>query len=222
MNRSLARLYRSMEIEAVFQMWTVLLLCLACSAWLATALAAEDLSVPPPMPAEAPSASSPPAKRQPAPKGSCPDCGVIRSIEQTEEERRGDEMPSYISSPQYLGQRDFSRPVVGPVLGITFGKGQTTQTFVGAAGSETMRRRIKQADLRSHGRLRRRPPRPDRAAGHRRLARRRPRACRRVAPGAAQGVAGNRLTGIGRATALAFARERARIVVSGRRDEIVY
>jgi hypothetical protein len=123
---------------------TVLLLCLACSAWLAAALAAEDLSVPPPLPADAPSTSSPPAKRQPAPKGTCPNCGVIRSIKQTEQERRGDEMPSYISSPQYLEQRDFSKPIVGPVLGITFGKGQTTQTFVGAAGSETMRRRILQ------------------------------------------------------------------------------
>ncbi len=123
---------------------TALLLCVAGSAWLATALAAEDLSVPPPIPADVPSASSPPAKWQSAPKGSCPNCGVIRSIKQTEEERRGKEMPSYIGSPQYLEQRDFSKPVVGPVLGITFGKGQTTQPFVGAAGSETMRRRIKQ------------------------------------------------------------------------------
>ena len=124
---------------------TVLLLCLACSARLATALAAQDLSVPPPMPADAPSTSSTPAapaKRPP--KGPCPNCGVIRSIEQTEQERRGDEMPSYISSPQYLDQRGDSKPYVGPVLGITFGKGQTTQTFVGAAGSETMRRRILQ------------------------------------------------------------------------------
>ena len=30
------------------------------------------------------------------------------------------------------------------MLGISFGKGQTTQTFVGAAGSESMRRRILQ------------------------------------------------------------------------------
>jgi hypothetical protein len=123
---------------------TLLLLCLACSVWLATALAAQDLSVPPPLPADSPPASSAPAKPQPAPKGPCPNCGVIRSIEQMEQERGRDEMPSYISSPQYLKQRDFSNPIVGPVLGVTFGKGQTTQTFVGAAGSETMRRRILQ------------------------------------------------------------------------------
>lgn len=121
---------------------TVLLFCLACSVWLATALAAQDLSVPPPMPAEGPS-SSPQAQRQPAGKP-CPNCGVIRSIVQTERERRGDDMPTYIGSPQYLDQRDFSKPIVGPVMGITFGKGQTTTTFVGAAGSETMRRRILQ------------------------------------------------------------------------------
>ena len=126
------------------QTMTVLLLCLAGSAWLATALAAEDLSVPPPMPADTPQAPTPPAKQQAAPKGPCLNCGVIRSITQTEQERRPDEMPSYIGSPQYRDQRGFSDPLVGPVLGITFGKGQTTQTFVGAAGSETMRRRILQ------------------------------------------------------------------------------
>jgi len=123
---------------------SVLLFCLAGSAWLVSALAAEDLSVPPPMPADAPQSSSPPAQRQAPPKGPCVNCGVIRSIKQTEQERRPDEMPTYIGSPQYLEQRDFSKPLVGPVLGITFGKGQTTQTFVGAAGSETMRRRILQ------------------------------------------------------------------------------
>ena len=113
---------------------TGLLHGLAWSAWLATALAAEDLSVPPPLPAETQSTSSPPAKRTPQPKGPCTNCGVIRSIEQSESERRPREMPSYIESPQYTEQRDFSRPVVGPLLGITFGKGQSTQTFVGAAG----------------------------------------------------------------------------------------
>jgi hypothetical protein len=123
---------------------TGLLHGLAWSAWLATALAAEDLSVPPPMPAEAPSSSSTPAKRPPPPKGPCSNCGVIRSIEQTETERHPREMPSYIGSPQYTEQRDFSKPFVGPVLGITFGKGQSTQTFVGAAGSEAMRQRIMQ------------------------------------------------------------------------------
>jgi hypothetical protein len=121
---------------------TVLLLCLACSAWVATALAAEDLSVPPPLPADGPPSAAPQGQRQPGKP--CPNCGVIRSIVQTERERRGDDMPTYIGSPQYLEQRDFSKPVVGPVMGITFGKGQATTTFVGAAGSETMRRRILQ------------------------------------------------------------------------------
>lgn len=116
---------------------TVLLFCLACSACVA-ALADQDLSVPPPLPAGEP--SSPP----PQPGKPCPNCGVIRSIVQTERERRGDDMPTYIGSPQYLEQRDFSKPVVGPVMGITFGRGQSTSTFVGAAGSETMRRRILQ------------------------------------------------------------------------------
>ena len=47
---------------------TALLLCLAGSAWLAIALAAEDLSVPPPMPADTPSSSSAPqSARRPAP-----------------------------------------------------------------------------------------------------------------------------------------------------------
>ena len=121
-------------------------LCIACSGWLTVALAAQDLSVPPPMPADTPSSSSAPqSARRPAPaKTPCASCGVIRSIRQTETERRQDDVPTYIGSEQYLQQRDFSKPVVGPVLGVTFGKGQTTTTFVGAAGSETMRRRILQ------------------------------------------------------------------------------
>lgn len=127
----------------------VLLFCLACSAWLAAAMASQDLSVPPPMPAgDAKGAPAQPSTTTPAPQQAaakpCANCGVIRSITQTEREHRGDDMPTYIGSPQYLEQRDFSKPVVGPVMGITFGRGQTTSTFVGAAGSETMRRRILQ------------------------------------------------------------------------------
>ena len=125
---------------------TLLLFCIACSGWLSVAFAAQDLSVPPPMPADTPSSSSAPQPpRQAAPaKTPCTNCGVIRSIRQVETERRSDDVPTYIGSEQYLQQRDFSQPVVGPVLGLTFGKGQTTTTFVGAAGSETMRRRILQ------------------------------------------------------------------------------
>ena len=114
---------------------------------------------------------------------------MIRSITQTEQERRPDEMPSYIGSPQYRDQRGFSDPLVGPVLGITFGKGQTTQTFVGAAGSETMRRRILQISYEvtvsfDDGRFG-----LIEVAGHRRPARGRPRARGRLAPGAGQEVA---------------------------------
>jgi hypothetical protein len=124
---------------------TLLVLCLACGGWLAGALAAEDLSVPPPMPSNTPAPSPPQPTTRPVPaKGPCKSCGVIRSIRQTETESRRDDVPTYIGSPQYLEQRDFSKPIVGPVLGITFGKGQATSTYVGAAGSETMRRRILQ------------------------------------------------------------------------------
>jgi len=69
---------------------------------------------------------------------------VIRSIRQVERERPAREMPSYIGSPQYLDSRRYSEPHVGPVFGLTFGKGQTTETFVGAAGSEQMRQRMLQ------------------------------------------------------------------------------
>jgi hypothetical protein len=119
----------------------VLLACLAGAAWLATARAAEDLSVPPPLPSDS-SPTSSPAKPQPAIKGACDNCGVIRSIRQVQRERPAREMPTYIGSPQYLDSRRYSEPHVGPVFGLTFGKGQTTQAYVGAAGSEQMRQRI--------------------------------------------------------------------------------
>jgi hypothetical protein len=119
----------------------VLLVSLTSVAWLTIARAAEDLSVPPPLPAEA-STPVQPAKPQPAVKGACDDCGVIRSIRQMERERPAREMPTYIESPEYLNSRRYSEPHVGPVFGLTFGKGQTTQTFVGAAGSEQMRQRV--------------------------------------------------------------------------------
>jgi hypothetical protein len=127
---------------------TMLLLCLLGSAWLATALAAEDLSLPPPMPADAPSGArvpqQEPVQQKPKFKGACTHCATIRSIRQVEQERQGREVPGYIGSSQYLQQRDFSKPLIGPVLSITFGKGQTTETSVGAVGSESMQRRILQ------------------------------------------------------------------------------
>jgi len=109
---------------------------------LSAAASAEDIPPPPPMPEE-------PARRAteaPPPGGSvreCRDCGVVRSIRGVERERptrRG--VPTYMTSDQYLDGRRYSEPMVGPVFGMTFGKGQETRSFVGAAGSETMRQRI--------------------------------------------------------------------------------
>ena len=78
-------------------------------------------------------------------KSGCTDCAVIRTIRPLERERATRrEMPSYMTSPQYLDTRRYSEPYVGPVLGITFGPGQETKTFVGAAGSPAMRQRILQ------------------------------------------------------------------------------
>jgi hypothetical protein len=113
---------------------------LAGAGWLACALAAE---VPPP-PAIPPDAAAAPSPQKPKAdvKGRCVDCAVIRSIRQIERERPAREMPSYIGSPQYLESRQYSQPQVGPVFGIRFGPGRTSETYVGAAGSETMRRRI--------------------------------------------------------------------------------
>ncbi len=101
--------------------------------------------MPPPMPADAPATLRTARKAATGAEGPLPQ--LRRDPLDPADGTRsggGDEMPSYIGSPQYLEQRDFSKPIVGPVLGISFGKGQTTQTFVGAAGSETMRRRILQ------------------------------------------------------------------------------
>jgi hypothetical protein len=113
---------------------------LASTAWFACALAAE---VPPPpgIPADTAPAASP-QKPKADVTGRCVDCAVIRSIRQIERERPAREMPSYIGSPQYLESRQYSQPQVGPVLGIRWGSGQESETYVGAAGSETMRRRI--------------------------------------------------------------------------------
>lgn len=121
----------------------------ACIAVALTTLSAsgsaEDLAVPPPMsedevpghaPAQTPRAAAPQTSE-------CRDCGVVRSIRGVERERPTQgSVSTYMTSEQYLEGRRYSEPMVGPVFGMTFGKGQETRSFVGAAGSETMRQRI--------------------------------------------------------------------------------
>jgi len=104
------------------------------------ATAAEEVPAPPPLP----EAQSAPRKTPPGTlKGECIDCGVVRSIRTIETERRTQrEIPSYMTSSQYLDTRRYSQPYVGPVVGVTFGPGQSTQSFVGAAGSPSMRQRM--------------------------------------------------------------------------------
>jgi hypothetical protein len=102
--------------------------------------AAEDVPPPPPMP---PGDAAPARAPAAASKGECATCGVIRSIRAVERERKTSrEVPAYMTSDQYLNTRRYSEPRVGPVFGLTFGPGQETKTFVGAAGSEAMRQRI--------------------------------------------------------------------------------
>jgi len=120
--------------------------CIAVAlAMLSASGSAEDLAVPPPLSEDAAPAGEPvPASRPSAPQaGECRDCGVVRSIRSVERERptRGS-VSTYMTSEQYLEGRRYSEPMVGPVFGMTFGKGQETRSFVGAAGSETMRQRI--------------------------------------------------------------------------------
>ena len=102
--------------------------------------AAEDVPPPPPMPEEGTQPSAP--KPAAAPR-ECRDCGTVRSIRALERQRpMTREVPTYMTSDQYLSNREYSEPMVGPVFGISFGKGQETKSFVGAAGNETMRQRI--------------------------------------------------------------------------------
>jgi hypothetical protein len=104
------------------------------------ALAAETVPPPPPMPAGNTASEAAPAATI---KGKCVNCGVIRSIRAVERERKTSrEVPSYMTSDQYLNTRRYSEPRVGPVFGLTFGPGQETKSFVGAAGNETMRQRM--------------------------------------------------------------------------------
>lgn len=101
---------------------------------------ADDIPPPPPMPEDDAARTAPAA---PAAARACRDCAVIRSIRSIERERpRQREVPTYMTSEQYLANRSYSQPMVGPVFGMTFGPGQETRSFVGAAGSATMRQRI--------------------------------------------------------------------------------
>ena len=108
--------------------------------WLA--LAAEvDVPLPPTIPAE----TSPPARpvQEKAVEDDCTDCAVVRSIRQVQRERATGDVPGYMTSPQYLDQRRYSEPTVGPVVGFSFGPGsEGNRPFVGAAGSSTMRNRV--------------------------------------------------------------------------------
>lgn len=105
------------------------------------AAAADDLAVPPTIDergrATAESAEDRGGKKP------CVDCAVVRSIRQVQRERPGGDVPTYMTSPQYLEQRRYSEPTVGPIVGFSFGPGsEGSRPFVGAAGSSTMRNRI--------------------------------------------------------------------------------
>jgi hypothetical protein len=78
--------------------------------------------------------------------GTCVNCAVIRSIRTVERERATPrQVPSYINSTQYESTvAAGGPPLVGPVVGFTFGPGSNNQTFVGAAGSPAMRQRLMQ------------------------------------------------------------------------------
>jgi hypothetical protein len=61
---------------------------------------------------------------------------VIRSIrEVTREKKRGRELPPYVGSQEYRDTRRDSPAVVGPVVGMTFGRGGENRSYVGAMGS---------------------------------------------------------------------------------------
>lgn len=99
--------------------------------------AADD--APPSLPAD------PPQRAQPQrPAGvACDRCAVVRSIRAAEHPRSDRRhIPNYMASEQYLATRRYSEPYVGPVVGMTFGPGQETRRFAGAAGSNTMRQSV--------------------------------------------------------------------------------
>jgi hypothetical protein len=73
----------------------------------------------------------------------CDNCGIVQTIRSFERERSDRRrIPNYMASEQYLGTRRYSEPHVGPVVGMTFGPGGETRTFVGAAGANTMRQSV--------------------------------------------------------------------------------
>jgi len=76
----------------------------------------------------------------------CVNCAVIRSIRTVERERTTPRrIPTYVNSAQYQNTINAGGPpLVGPVVGFTFGPGSSTQGFVGAAGSPAMRERLMQ------------------------------------------------------------------------------
>ncbi len=122
----------------------VLLSSLIVTSLLATwlALAADvDVPLPPTIPAETREPARPVQDK--AVKRDCTDCAVVRSIRRVQRERATGDVPGYMTSPQYLDQRRYSEPTVGPVVGFSFGPGsEGSRPFVGAAGSSTMRNRI--------------------------------------------------------------------------------
>jgi hypothetical protein len=108
--------------------------------WIALAADA-DVPLPPTIPADTGEPARPAQDK--AVKGDCTDCAVVRSIRQVQRERSTGDVSGYMTSPQYLDQRRYSEPTVGPVVGFSFGPGsEGSRPFVGAAGSSTMRNRI--------------------------------------------------------------------------------
>jgi hypothetical protein len=100
---------------------------------------AEELPLPPPMPKE----SAPPPR--PSAGAPCNSCAVIRSIRAVERERpAAREIPTYVGSEQYQDTRSYSGVFVGPVVGLSFGPNKESRSFVGAAGSPSMRQRIRE------------------------------------------------------------------------------
>ena len=145
-----------MGLERRAKTITSVLVSLGTSGLLATSLvvrAVDPVPPPPPMPeANAPSTSQAPAKPKSEKSqsanvtGNCVNCAVIRSIRTVERERATPrQVPSYINSSQYQNTVTAGGPpLVGPVVGFTFGPGSSSQGFVGAAGSPAMRERLMQ------------------------------------------------------------------------------
>ena len=105
--------------------------------------AADPVPPPPPMPDHDTQTTPQTSPSQSNVKGACVNCAVIRSIRQVERERATPrQMPSYISSPEYRNSIGYGGPpLVGPVVGFSFGPGLSNQPVVGAAGSPAMRQR---------------------------------------------------------------------------------